>query len=220
MFTDVKETQSDTRESQGGGLFQTVSLNFLKPYGRAAEPPTQKTINKCTNSISCEWFLCPKVAMSGFAATMVENLSVLKDHKSPFVKTSKFSQLVKSSEAFLDALNSLNTKTEANPTIDDVKKVMHYIYDESNAMEGIVDDMFVLGGAMFATAIHYMVTRNVLSDPQAYATKLESDDHATKKLKTQANSKGFKSLSWRAVLVRPRGTIHLKLFHRVQKEAA
>lgn len=137
------------------------------------------------NLISCEWFLRPKVTMSEFAATMVENLSVLKDHKSPLVKTSKFTQLVESSEPFLDALNSLNTKTGANPTINDVKKVMHYIYDKSNAMEGIVDDMFVLGGTMFATAIHYMVTHNILADPQAYATKLESDDHATKKFKTQ-----------------------------------
>ena len=142
--------------------------------------------------------------MSEFAATMVENLSVLKDDKSPLVKTSKFSQLVESSEAFLDALNSLNTKTEANPTIDDVKKVMHYIYNESNAMEEIVDDMFVLGGAMFATAIHYMVTRNVLSDPQAYATKLESDDHATKKFKTQANVKGLKAFLGEQCLSRKR----------------
>ena len=104
--------------------------------------------------------------MSEFAATMVENLSVLKDQKSPLVKTKKFAQLVESSEPFLDALKALNTKTEENATLDDVKSVMHYMYDESNAMEGVVDDMFVLGGAMFATAIHYMVTRNILADPQ------------------------------------------------------
>ena len=151
---------------------------------------------------------------------MVENLCVLKDHNSSLVKTNKFTQLVQSSKPFLDVLNSLNTKTRENPTINDVKKVMHYIYDESNTMEGIVHDMFVPGGLMFATAIHYMVTRNILADPQAYATKLESDDHATKKFKTQANAKRFESLSWRAVLVRPRGTIHFKFFHHVQKEAA
>ena len=121
--------------------FNQFPSNFLKPYGRAAEPPTQETIKKRTNSISCEWFVRPKVAMSEFAATMVENLSVLKDHKSPLVRTSRFTQLVESSEAFFHALNSLNTKTEENATIDDVKNVMAYMYDETNAMEGMVDDM-------------------------------------------------------------------------------
>ena len=199
----LKKPNLTPEKAKAVAYFKQFPSNFLKSYGRAAEPPTQETINKRTHSISCEWFLCPKVAMSEFAATMVENLSVLKDHKSPLVKTSKFSQLVESSEAFLHALNSLNTKTEANPTIDDVKKVMHYIYDESNAMEGIVDDMFVLGGAMFATAIHYIVTHNVLSDPQAYATKLESDYRATKKFKTQANVKGLKAFLGEQCLSNP-----------------
>ena len=131
--------------------------------------------------------------MSEFAATMVENLTVLKDHTSPFLRSSRFTQVVQSSEAFLSALNSLNTKTEENATTNDVKKVMHYMYDETNAMEGVVDDMFVLGGAMFSSAIHYMVTRHVLSDPEAYATRLESDDSATKNFKSQPNVKGLKA---------------------------
>ena len=38
-----------------------------------------------------------------------------------------------------------------------------------------------------------MVTRNIFADPQAYATKLESDDRATKKFKTQPNVKGLKA---------------------------
>ena len=70
--------------------------NFLKPYGRAAETPTPETINKRTNSISCEWFIHPKVAMSEFGATLVENLSLLKDHSSPLLRRSKFVELLPS----------------------------------------------------------------------------------------------------------------------------
>ena len=101
-------------------------------------------------------------------------------------------ELLQSSK-FLDALNSLNTKSDDNATTEDIKTVMRYMYDENNGLESIVDDMFLLGGAMFTTAIQYMVTRNIMSDPQAYAKKLETDDRPTKDFKSQANVKSLKA---------------------------
>ena len=110
-------------------------------------------------------------------------------------------ELFQSSKPFLDALNSLNAKSEDNPTTEDIKTVMRYMYDENNSLETIVDDMFVLGGAMFTTAIHYMVTRNIMGDPQAYAKKLESDDRPTKDFKSQAGVKSLKAFLQQQCLI-------------------
>lgn len=188
-----KKQNLTPEKTKAVSYFNQFPANFLKPYGRAADPPTEETINKRTNPISCEWFLCPKVVMSEFAATMVENLALLEDHNSPLVKNAKFRRVMESSQAFVDALNSLNSNSSDNATDEDVKTVLQYMYDEDNGLEAVVDDMFTLGGAMFTTAIHYMVSRSLFSDPKHYSTKLETDNHATKQFKSKPNIQGLKA---------------------------
>ena len=83
--------------------------------------------------------------MSEFAMPMVGNLALLKDHNSPLVKNAKFCRIMESSQAFVDALNSLNSKSSNNVTDEDVKTVLQYMYDEDNDLEAVVDNMFTLG---------------------------------------------------------------------------
>ena len=113
-------------------------------------------------------------------------------------------ELLQSSKPFLDAFNSLNSTSENNATTEDIKTVMRYMHDENNSLECIVDGMFLLGGAMFTTAIHYMVTRNIMGDPQAYAKKLESDHCPTKDFKSQADVKDFKAFLQQQCLIEER----------------
>ena len=57
----------------------------------------------------------------------------------------------------LDALSRLNSKTKELPTNEDITEVMSYMYDNKQKLDKSVDEMFVVGCAMFNTAIQYIV---------------------------------------------------------------
>lgn len=178
-------------EKKAVSYFNHFPSNFLKPYGKANLPPDEETIQRRINPVSCEWFLRPKVAMSEFSATVTENLLLLKDENFQLIRSSKFNHIYDSMQPFLNALNKLNTKSDEPSSQEDVNAVMSTIYDDGNALDRAVDEMFVVGGAMFSTAIQYIVARSIMSDPTQYSEKLVTDDQSTKAFKQSKSVTGL-----------------------------
>ena len=98
--------------------FNQFPANFLKPYGKADSPPDEDTISRRIKPISCEWFLCPKVAMSEFAETITQNMEILKDEHMKYIDASKFSEMSQQIKPLLNALNRLNNNRSSKEKND------------------------------------------------------------------------------------------------------
>lgn len=109
MYKQSKGTPEKPKPVQ---YFNQFPENFLRPYGRVANPPDEETISKRINPISCEWFGRPKVAMSEFADTITQNMELLKDEdmKYELIDTAKFSEISQEIHPFLDALDRLSPR--------------------------------------------------------------------------------------------------------------
>ncbi|CAB3992168.1 Hypothetical predicted protein [Paramuricea clavata] len=93
---------------------------------------------------------------------MTENLQLLQDKKITMVNTSKIATISDSVTPMLHALTHLNTKTKDVPTKRDIHTVMTYLYDNEQALDKSIEEMFEVSRAMFATAIQYMVARSII----------------------------------------------------------
>ncbi|XP_028418501.1 uncharacterized protein LOC114544077 [Dendronephthya gigantea] len=116
---------------------------------------------------------------------------MLKTENSSLIKKSKFAAIFDSMQPFLNAMKALNTKSEETPTEADVNTVMSSLYDDDNALDQVVDQIFHLGGAMYTTAIQYIVAQSIISLPAKYADKLVTDDQSSKGFKKGKNVKAL-----------------------------
>lgn len=190
-YSQMYKKTTKSSEKKAVSYFNHFPSNFLKPYGKASTVPDEETIQRRINPVSCEWLLRPRIAMSEFSATVVENLTLLKNENFEFIKKTKFAAIFDSMQPFLDALTRLNTKSDETASEEDVNTVMTTIYDENNALDKAVDEMFVVGGAMYTTAIQYIVARSIMSEPNKYAEKLVGDDRSYKAFKKAKNVKAL-----------------------------
>jgi hypothetical protein len=187
-----KQNRGTPEKPKAVSYFNQFPSNFLKPYGRTDSAPDDDTISRRTNPISCEWFLRPRVAMSEFPETMTENLQLLQDEKFTLVNTSEIATISDSVAPMLDALSRLNTKTKVVPTKRDINTVMTYLYDNEHAFDKSIEEMIVVGGAMFTTAIQYLVARSILSQPTKLADKLALENDNTKDFKRGMDVKALR----------------------------
>ena len=178
-------------------IFNQFPANFPRP-----DAPDEETISKQINPISCEWFGRPKVAMSKFADTITQNMELLKgeDMKHELIDPETFSGISEEIQPFLDALGRLNTKKnpkdkkDEEPLIkDDIKQVMSFLYNPSQPLDRAVEEMFLVGAAMFTTATQYIVARSLVRDHEKFAEKLILQNKESKKFK---KCRDVRALRW------------------------
>ena len=102
----------------------------------------------------------------------------------------------------LEALDRLNKKQQKpneeteeekpQPTKADIKTVLSMLYDAENPLDKAAEEMFLVGNAMFTTAIQYIVARSLFSDPSTLANKLVKEDPSGKVFKNRLNVKGLR----------------------------
>ena len=89
----------------------------------------------------------------------------------------------------LDRLNKKQHKTDDDTegeelklrlTKADIKMVMSTLYDAENPLDNAAEEMFLVRNAIFTTAIQYIVTRSLFTDPSMLADKLVKEDPAVK----------------------------------------
>ena len=100
---------------------------------------------------------------------------------------------------FLNALNHLNNNKNSKeknhrtaPTKDDIKTVMSFLYDCNHSLDKAVAEMFILGGAMFTTAIQYIVARSIMTEPAKFAEKLVLENEGSKEFKKGRDVKALR----------------------------
>ena len=173
--------------------FNQFPSNFLKPYGKADDVPDQDTLSRRTKPISCEWYLRPRVALSEFAETVTENLKLLTNKDLHLVDIEKFASISEDVAPMLHALSRLNTKTKEVPNKEDITTVMSYMYDNTQMLDKNVEEMFRVGGAMFTTAIQYIVARSIMSNPTSFSEKLVLENENSEEFKGKHDVKGLRN---------------------------
>ena len=156
----VKRTPPTTPKSpRGVNFFQQFTRQFLPPYGEAEDAPTPETVFRRLQPFTCEWLIRPKVAGSEFAETLVKNLELLHANQSELVSHDSISYLQQSLADLNNNLAPLRKVNENNPTRNNIVQVMKFLFNDNDELDTTIDNLLRLGGAMFATACHYIVAR-------------------------------------------------------------
>ena len=143
----------------------------------AAAAPDGEKIMRRIHPVSCEWLKRPKVAMSEFADTMIENVKWLNGDGKTLVDSFDMGTVSEKLQPMLQALGHLNTKnSEANPKGKHFKKVLSTLYENDHEVDNAMKNMVQLGGSMFLAGIQYLVVKELLSNPVAYANKMVGDN--------------------------------------------
>ena len=83
-------------------------------------------------------------------------------------------------------------KGNPGPTKVGIKTVLSTLYDADNPLDKAAEEMFLVGNAMFTTAIQYIVARSLFSDPATLAKKLVKEDPSAKAFKNRPSVKGLR----------------------------
>lgn len=190
----LKKKQLTPEKPKAVGFFNHFPANFLRPYGLANDPSPIDTLNRRTNPKSCEWLIRPNYAMSEFSATIHENVEYLKGEKSSLLSTRGITKHLEAFEHYLPSLQRLNNKLDEAASEEDVTNVLTMLYDDESSINETMSQFFKIGGAMFSTAIHYMVAQNLLADPQAYACRLSTEDERAREFQSKRDLKSMKEM--------------------------
>ena len=167
-----KKNPSTPESPKGVGFFNHFPTNFLRLYSVADPRPDENTVFRRINPKCCEWLTRPKIAMSEFASTIIENLELLAKKKHVAVKRQKFLAVQETLAPFLASLQALNTKTEDQPTSSDVKQVLRTMLTDNEETDEFFDGLVQTGGAMYLLGIHYGVVKTLLTNPSQYAERV------------------------------------------------
>ena len=159
---------------------------FLRPYGLAGPAPDHQTLQRRINPVCCKWLKRPHIAMSEFAATMVENFNFLATSGSMFVNNEMINEKRQNSEQFLQTLANLNTKNpQGSPQPEHAHIVMEKMYDDTDSLHQMMSEFFQIGGSMFTMAIQYLMARDLMCHPDKYADEMVATDHVTNQFKQE-----------------------------------
>ena len=151
----------------------------MRPYGLAGSAPDHQTLQRRINPVCCECLKRPHIAMSEFAATMVENFNFLAASGSTFINSEIINDKRQNCDQFLEMLANLNTKNpQGSPRPEHVRLIMEKMYDDTDSLHDIMSEFFQIGGSMFIMAIQYIMPRDLMCHPDEYADKMVATDHA------------------------------------------
>lgn len=192
MYSKSRKPNASPPSPSGTSYFNHFPSNFLKPYGQSSSAPDHVTLMKHINPKSYEWLERPKVAMSEFASTIVDNMNWLSSLQNPVLNTVHMEESKEKLQPFLDALLNLNTRNiHANPNSGHIRTVLETFYDPSLAVHSLMKDFYEIGGAMYIMGIHYMMAMDLMSHPAEYADKMVGIDEATTAFKRDWNVRGL-----------------------------
>ena len=132
--------------------------------------------------------------MSEFAETLPENMKLLQDDNLKVIHSSIFTEMAEQIPPTLDSLSRLNTKSKDVSHKEDTKTVLSFLYNNDQPLDKAVEEMFLVGGALFSTAIQYLVARSILSDPKTFAEKVVLENEASKEFKKAKHVKALRQL--------------------------
>ena len=64
---------------------------------------------------------------------------------------------------------------------------MTFLLNDNDKLDTAMDNLFRLGGAMFATACHYIVARTLIRDPQGHADAVRCENAIDASFKRNKN---------------------------------
>ena len=158
------------------GFFQQFPRQFVRPYGEADTAPNEETILKRIKPFTCEWLLRPKIALSEFSDTILKNTELMKTDEQNVLNADFVSNLETQLKPLKKNITNLNREHEGEATEKNVVETLKFLYKENDELDNMVDSMFHVGGALFVTAIQYIVARTLIRNPEEYAQRVESED--------------------------------------------
>lgn len=177
---------------RGVGFFHQFPRQFLRPYGEADKTPSTETVFKRIKPFTCEWLLRPKVAISELSDTVLKNLDILTNKDQTVVDCETVKKLVNEIKPVRKHLETLHKDGIGHPAEKDVVQTLKFLFAEKDEMDSLVDEMFHVGGALFATAAQLIVARTLVRNPENYADLVEADETGSdRKFK---NSKDIQSM--------------------------
>ena len=93
----------------------------------------------------------------------------------------------------LHALSRLNTKTKEVPNKEDIATVMSYMYDNTQMLDKTIEEMFLVKGAMFTTAIQYIVARSIMSNRTSCSEKFVLESENSEEFKSKHDVKSLRN---------------------------
>ena len=95
-----------------------------------------------TKPVSNEWLLRPAIALSEFADTIYQNVSLLENKKFSFIKRGKLNDLIMEMKKYMNSLERLNSKTAENATKEDVQNIFKMFYNEESVIADTMQEFF------------------------------------------------------------------------------
>lgn len=138
---------------------------FVAPYGEADAAPDKASVFRKLKPFNCEWMLRPKVAMSEFSATLLENNHLFQHTYKEVQQVPGINQMTSAIKALSPVIDSLHKDSVNSPTKKDVD-VMKFFLEENDELDEASDTCFHIGNAMFSTATNMIVTRNLIRNPR------------------------------------------------------
>ena len=196
IFSNIKEASWQIRKKPKNSKSRKVhSAAWESPFPRrwcwifpTIHTPTHPTVWRsrwtaiARNSVekgkpySCEWLLRPKVALSELSGTVTKNMKIMtnKDQKVFVPETVK--KFVSEMSDLNKPLKKLHKDDVTSASQKDVLDVLKFLFQDHEDLDSIVDKMFHVGGAMFATAVQLIVARTLVQDPERYAELVEASE--------------------------------------------
>lgn len=164
--------------SPGGGVgfFQQFTRHFIRPYGEAEGAPSPETVLKRLKPYSCEWLLRPKVALSELSDTVTKNMRIMTKKDQKVFTPETVNKFVSEMSELNKPLKKLHKDAVTSACEKDVVDVLKFLFQDHEDLDIIVDEMFHVGGAMFATAVQLIVARTLVQDPERYAELVEASE--------------------------------------------
>ncbi len=174
-------TKSDEGTPQRKLLFPHY---FLPQYGRRYDTHSDKELFERLKKFPgvCEWFRRPDFAMSETAATLSLNLETIKDAKDDILQAQTTEVITDSYQHLTESLKRLNSKDEdkQSPDKNDIKKMLRLALKEDKKLDEALDKAYEASAALYLSTIHLKVMRQVLRQPQLYATMAEGTSQEAK----------------------------------------
>ena len=160
---------------RGVGFFQQFTRQFLRPYGEVDKAPIPETVFRRVKPFTCEWLLRPKVALSELSETVIKNLEILAKKHQNFLAPETLDKLVTEIRPLRKSLKILHKDSVTAATEEDVIETLKLLFQENDDLDGILEQMFHAGGALFVTATQVIVAKTI-QDPESYAELVEAED--------------------------------------------
>ena len=169
MASPSKLSPFRKEKNSGVSFFNQFTKSFLRPYGPADSWENVPAID-WAKPINCEWLLRPTYALSELYQSVVDNMELLK--VSPLVKPKKIKAVDEEMEELCEALAQFNTRDkEASPTTQHCNTIIKTMLANDSLGE-FMEEAYQTGGALFIMSCHYLMARTLITDPEAYASKI------------------------------------------------